>query len=202
MDRDIIIAAALVLLVGTGLAALLVVRHSQPVPIPIQVTRQPSPADRAPVTAAPTTIPIAPRLTDAGPTTAPTRGITRRSRSNLPNGGGRQNRRGTATTVIDEPAARQALAQVGSDPAADDVWISAINDSSLTPNARKNLIEDLNETGFENPRNLTAGDLPVIEYRLALIEQLSPQALDDVNAAAFDEAYKDLVNMRQRLVTQ
>jgi len=35
--------------------------------------------------------------------------------------------------------------------------------------------------------------------RLQLIETLAPQAADDTNAAAFAEAYKDLVNMYAKL---
>jgi hypothetical protein len=35
--------------------------------------------------------------------------------------------------------------------------------------------------------------------RIQLIEELAPDAMDDVNAAAFQEAYKDLVNMYVRL---
>jgi hypothetical protein len=42
-------------------------------------------------------------------------------------------------------------------------------------------------------------DLPVIKYRIELIEGLSPYAMDKVNADAFDEAHKDLVNMADRL---
>ncbi|HVT82231.1 MAG TPA: hypothetical protein VHM90_16430 [Phycisphaerae bacterium] len=100
---------------------------------------------------------------------------------------------------ISEPTARKALEKVGADPAADDVWYAAINDSNLSANARRNLIEDLNETGFPDPRNLTPRDLPLIESRLALIEEVADEAMDDVNAAAFSEAYRDLQNMRARL---
>jgi len=68
-------------------------------------------------------------------------------------------------------------------------------------NARKNLIEDLNEDGL-NYRNLTSDDLPVILYRIQLIEQLAPNAMDQTNMDAFKEAYKDLVNMVDRLGRQ
>jgi hypothetical protein len=71
--------------------------------------------------------------------------------------------------------------------------------SRSTKSHRSNLIEDLNEDGFADPRNLTANDLPLIQNRIALIEQLAPNAMDQVNAAAFKEAYKDLVNMRAKL---
>lgn len=101
---------------------------------------------------------------------------------------------------VSEPEAREALGWVGADADAEQVWAAAINDPSLAANDRKNLIEDLNETGFEDPKNLTSDDLPIIQARLALIDELSPTAMDEVNAAAFAEARKDLVNMQARLV--
>lgn len=94
--------------------------------------------------------------------------------------------------------ARAALALVGADPVAEAVWYDAINDPSRTAHERQDLIEDLNEDGFPDPKRVTADDLPLIESRLALIEQLAPDAMDEVNAAAFAEAYKDLVNMYAR----
>jgi len=97
------------------------------------------------------------------------------------------------------PEARDALSRVGFDPAAEAVWLRAINDPNLPPEERKDLIEDLNEDGFPDPRNLTEADLPLILSRIALIEELGPGAMDEVNDAAFREAYKDLVNMYLRL---
>ncbi len=67
---------------------------------------------------------------------------------------------------------------------------------------RSNLIEDLNEDGFADPQNLTANDLPLIQSRIALIEEFAPNAMDEVNTAAFEEAYKDLVNMRANVTGQ
>jgi len=95
--------------------------------------------------------------------------------------------------------ARLALGFVGADPQAEEVWYQAINDPNMPPKARQDLIEDLNEDGFPDPRHVTEDDLPLIYSRLALIEQVAPDAMDDVNAAAFEEAYKDLVNMVARL---
>lgn len=99
-----------------------------------------------------------------------------------------------------EPFARLALAFAGADPQANQFYAETINDPTLTPDHRSNLIEDLNEDGFTDFRNLTANDLPLIENRIALIEQLAPDAMDDVNAAAFKEAYKDLLNMRTKVI--
>src|SRR5262249_46324725 len=96
----------------------------------------------------------------------------------------------------DKPIERVALSYVGADPAAEAIWFKAINDPQISAHDRSDLIEDLNEEGFENPHNPTFDDLPLIENRLAIIETLAPDSMDDVNAAAFAEAYKDLINMR------
>jgi hypothetical protein len=95
--------------------------------------------------------------------------------------------------------ARVALGYVGADPAAELVWEAAINNPNFTPDERQDLIEDLNEEGFDDPKNLTPADLPLIVSRIQLIENLAPQAADEVNAAAFAEAYKDLLNMYAKL---
>jgi hypothetical protein len=105
-----------------------------------------------------------------------------------------------ASSDAKEPLARLALNFVGSDAHANQFYQSAINDMTLTPSHRKNLIEDLNQDGFTDKKNLTARDLPLIENRIALIEQLAPGATDPANVAAFKEAYKDLVNMRNRVL--
>ena len=99
-----------------------------------------------------------------------------------------------------KPIARQALGMVGADPVAEQYWLQAINDPNTSAKEREDLIEDLNEEGFDDPRNLTSDDLPLIESRLAIIEQLGPQATDEVNIRSFAEAYKDLTNMRRRLM--
>ena len=61
------------------------------------------------------------------------------------------------------------------------------------------LIEDLNEDGFPDPDNPTLDDLPMIKYRIDLIDDQAPHAMDKTNADAFAEARKDLVNMVNRL---
>ena len=101
--------------------------------------------------------------------------------------------------LVKEQRGRAALSLIGHDPEADEVWIQIINDPSLSANARQNLIEDLNEDGLSDPRNPTLDDLPLIKYRIQLIEELSPDAMDKVNSDAFQEAHKDLVNMANRL---
>jgi hypothetical protein len=98
-----------------------------------------------------------------------------------------------------EPLARLALSFVGADAQANDFYQKAINDPVMNPKDRKNLIEDLNEDGL-NFKNLSERDLPLIMNRLGLIEQLAPNAMDAANAAAFKEAYKDLVNMQKKVL--
>jgi hypothetical protein len=96
---------------------------------------------------------------------------------------------------IQDPLARVALGLVGIDPDAEDYWLDAINDSSLSAHERQDLIEDLNEDGLSDPRRPGMEDLPLIVRRLQLIEEVAPYAMDQVNADAFQEAYKDLVNL-------
>ena len=96
--------------------------------------------------------------------------------------------------------ARAALGAVGLDADADLIWAATINDPTIPPQARKDLIEDLNEDGFPDPEDITADDLPLILSRIEIIEQLGPYAMDEVNAAAFQEAYKDLLKMYEKAV--
>jgi len=107
-----------------------------------------------------------------------------------------------AKTVIPVDVAREALSFVGADPMADALWYEAINDPNITPHDRQDLIEDLNENGFSDPKHLTPDDLPLIVNRLEMIEQLGPDAMDEVNADAFAEAYKDLNNMFRKLTSK
>ncbi len=109
-----------------------------------------------------------------------------------------------AEPVYEDPKAkaeraRAALAFIGRDPAADADYIQLINDPTVSENDRHNLIEDLNEDGFADPDNPTSKDLPMIRYRIDLIDDQAPVAMDKTNADAFAEARKDLVNMENRL---
>lgn len=94
-----------------------------------------------------------------------------------------------------DPVARMALFHVGADPEAEMYWYAAINDPTLSENERQDLIEDLNEDGISDPHNPSLMDLPLLVNRLAVIEEAAPYAMDQVNADAFAEAYKDLVNL-------
>ena len=94
-----------------------------------------------------------------------------------------------------DPFARVALFFVGADPDAEAYWYEAINDNGLSAHERSDLIEDLNEDGLSDPKHPTADDLPLIFNRMLIIEEIASEAMDEVNADAFQEAYKDLVNL-------
>ena len=100
-----------------------------------------------------------------------------------------------AKEPLQDPLAREALALVGLDPIAEAYWYAAINNPTLPAKERQDLIEDLNEDGLSDPKQPGPEDLPVILSRIQHIEALGPNAMDKVNADAFEEAYKDLVNL-------
>lgn len=106
---------------------------------------------------------------------------------------------GNPKPLLQDPLARVALTLVGADPQAEAYWAEAINDPSLSAHERQDLIEDLNEDGLSDPDHPQMEDLPLIINRLQIIDALGPYAMDEVNADAFDEARKDLVNMFQQL---
>ena len=101
-----------------------------------------------------------------------------------------------------EPFARVALNWVGVDGQADDFYLRAINDMTLSASHRKNLIEDLNESGFPDKNKITASDIPIIDGRITIIEDQLPKASDPVNAAALAEALNDLGKMKKAATTQ
>jgi len=218
------ISALLVLGIGGAVAAIVVVSHwpppqpQTPAGVPPQAspapprTRTPGPPQPPPGRAAalragqPNAPAEAAAPSDGSRTPAPPSGGPAPARSAqvsaapaAPATGGN---RGGGKAQLQNPVARTALAFVGADPEAEEVWFGAINDPLLPANERKDLIEDLNEDGFPDPRNLTPEDLPVIVSRIQVIEELAPDAMDEVNADAFAEAYKDLVNMYQRLTSR
>jgi hypothetical protein len=102
---------------------------------------------------------------------------------------------GAADPPTTDELARVALSLVGADAEAEQYWIAAINDPDLPADERRNLIEDLNEDGLSDPKHPTPADLPLILSRLQLIPELALDPMDEVNAEALQEAYKDLVNL-------
>lgn len=192
--------------------------HSARVPAPPQQVAI-AQADAAPMDAAPSSAPVSEPTavsppealpSPSAPTSEPAPVVTAKKADGPTENNGptapankrKQQPPPDAAGAEDPPLARQALALVGADPLAELVWVDAINDPDRTPHERQDLIEDLNEDGFPDPKHPTADDLPLIESRLALIEALAPDAMDDVNAAAFAEAYKDLVNMYDRVTSE
>jgi hypothetical protein len=98
-----------------------------------------------------------------------------------------------------EPLNRLALRYVPTDPEATALWKQAIADPTTPKHQRQDLIEDLNDHGFPDPKHLTQRDLPLVESRLALIDQMAPAQTDPVNVAAFQEARKDLMAAKRYL---
>jgi hypothetical protein len=129
------------------------------------------------------------------------------SRARWPYAPGRRSQRPdargfSATRVgppVPEELAFEALRRVGSDPAAERTWLEAIHHPMTPPGLRSDLIEDLNEQGYTDNSHPTIDDLPLILERLELIERHLPYETDEVNRAAFEEAYKDLLAMAERL---
>ena len=101
-------------------------------------------------------------------------------------------------TAEKEPLARVALNFLGTNPQAEPLYKTAINDPAMPPDHRRQLIEDMNQDGFLDRKNLTPKDVPLIESRLRFIQANAPNAIDSVNAAAFTEAGKDLIKMLER----
>jgi hypothetical protein len=100
-----------------------------------------------------------------------------------------------------ESLGRVALAYIGANEQALQLYHSAILDPTLTPDQRRNLIEDLNQDGLSNRRNPTADDLKIIANRYELAQTYLQQPYvqnDPVTAAAFQEALKDLAHMLRR----
>jgi hypothetical protein len=96
-----------------------------------------------------------------------------------------------------DPMARVALRLVGVDTNAEAYWIAAINDPTLSAAERENLISDLNEDGLSDFKHPAKDDLVIIQNRIALVRQLMPAAMDQVNAKAFAETLADLSNLAE-----
>jgi hypothetical protein len=93
-----------------------------------------------------------------------------------------------------DPLARLAMSLVGVDPEAEAYWLEAIYDSSLPDAEREDLMEDLNEEGLSDTKRPRPQDLPLIMNRLAIIEEIAPQA-NEFMLPHLAEAYKDLLNL-------
>jgi len=100
-----------------------------------------------------------------------------------------------------EPLARVALAYVGANDQALELYHTAILDPALQPDQRRELVEDLNTDGLSNKKNPSAADLEIIAKRYMLTQAYLQQDYvqsDKVLLAAFREADKDLRAMLQK----
>jgi hypothetical protein len=164
------------------------------------VTDQPDNASQSPLPAAPPSMASPapevsmPQTPSPTPNHPPLRNLAKTNDpTNVPSLPANQATRGQKTQT--DPLARAALALVGADEWAAIYWYQAINDPNLPANERQDLIEDLNEDGLSDPKHPNVEDLPLIVSRLLIIEEVGPYAMDEVNADAFLEAYKDLMNL-------
>jgi hypothetical protein len=151
----------------------------KPVPVP-QAEVKTATIEKAPVVAPSEAVPPEPMLATGPPKPVATR---------IPP---------VPTDETDYQMARDALALVGADQDAEDYWFDAISDPNLSDQQREDLMEDLNEEGLSDPKNPSADDLPLIVNRLRIIEETAPYA-DDFMLEHLGEAYKDLMNMYDRL---
>jgi hypothetical protein len=101
--------------------------------------------------------------------------------------------------VVPTRLAFRALWYLGTDPEAETKWRRAINDPRCPPGVRSDLIVDMIDEGYTDNSHPTKADLPVIEARLGILERHAPYAMDEVNARAFAEAYRTLLELYIRL---
>jgi len=159
-----------------------------------QATGDPGHEARGPTAAAPAA------AANRGTTAATDRSPGASGNPFLPGTAAATRRASFAVTESGEPIvanvlAREALRNVGKDPQALVIWLRAINDPAMPEGDRSDLIEDLNDEGYDDLGSYTEADLQLILARLELIEQQMPLAKDAVNAWAFTEAYQDLLGM-------
>jgi hypothetical protein len=201
----------MVVIVGSGILTAVVARRGEPQNAMLHrpgarsysddgLTSKPAPSAAAPATDRTPQMEPPPELIPRGPVTSDRPETAPEVKLRNAVNGGAQGAAATAESPVNdlkfkELLGRMALIFAGADPEADEIWAALINDPELSAKTREDLIEDLNEEGFDDPRNLTEDDLPLIENRILLIEEHAQFAMDEVNAAAFAEAYKDLVNM-------
>lgn len=107
--------------------------------------------------------------------------------------------------AVKEPLVRSALAFVGANDQALQVFGQAVRDPALAGEPIRNLVEDLNQDGIRNEKKPTPEDLKLIANRYALTQRYLQQDFvqgNQVLLEAFREADKDLRNMLQRAAAQ
>lgn len=92
-----------------------------------------------------------------------------------------------------------ALWYLGVDPAAETTWSRAINDPRQAEGVRSDLIVDMVDEGYTDNDRPGLADLALIQRRLEILERYAPHAMDEVNAQAFEEAYRTLLELYLRL---
>jgi hypothetical protein len=95
---------------------------------------------------------------------------------------------GAGFLLVDEEMAWAALQGVGMDDLADGVWLEAVNDPKMSPDARRELILGLVTEGIGDPRSLSDDEKQVVMTRRAMVEQLLDEPMDEVNEQALREA--------------
>jgi hypothetical protein len=168
-----------------------VVRHQQSARNTDEPSPPPPPNDPRPAVAEVSAAPAVSAAPQSTPSVTQPKGDAKAPSATRQAGPGGTSRRGP----FQDPMARVALGLVGMDPTAEAYWYAAINDPKIPAKERQDLIEDLNEDGLSDPKHPGPVDLPVILNRIGYIEAIGPYAMDQVNADAFAEAYKDLVNL-------
>lgn len=111
----------------------------------------------------------------------------------------------TTDAAVKEPLIRSALAFVGMNDQALQVFGQAVRDPALAGDPIRNLVEDLNQDGIRNEKKPTPEDLKLIANRYALTQRYLQQDFvqgNQVLLEAFREADKDLRNMLQRAAAQ
>jgi hypothetical protein len=81
------------------------------------------------------------------------------------------------------------------------LWHTAINDPTLKPGQRRELILDLDQDGLQNDKTPTPADLPIVANRLSITQAYLQQDYvqnDPVLHKAFLEANKDLQKLLER----
>src|SRR4051812_31019795 len=158
--RTRLVAVITFVVVGCAIAALMTMRekpaqHAQRESIAPQV----NPTPVAPQIGSPSAVPSPHDIVQGSKATAPERSLQSSKQNNKGKGGSAQtNSSGASDVPQDKPIERVALSYVGADPAAEAIWFKAINDPQTSAHDRSDLIEDLNEEGFENPHNPTFDD--------------------------------------------